>query len=372
MFALERTSISSLSGSIHSNMSTTVTPRTSRKTSGAGDAFAHRIEPSVDGNLKLAHVIECSGDVMCCRYNEDSKLLAVGLANGVIKVYSADNGALLYNISDQETLDTSLPCTSIHFRPHQDADKSKNIILATYASGLVKYWHTATGKCLSTIHEPRQTLNAAFNNRINTFITSGSDDSIYVYDETTKKLLQTCEPSPSLNVMDGHRSRVFAVQFHPKELHEFISGGWDDTVQYWDTRVQHSIRKLYGPHICGDSLDIDADHNHILTGSWRKTDNLQIWDYSSGGFIKSVPQDFTSSLLYCAQWLGKDYMAVGGCEQNIARVIDRGTLQTTGRIVDLPGGVYCIANDHRGIHPRIAVGSGTNIYVLDKKPIPVT
>lgn len=31
--------------------------------------------------------------------------------------------------------------------------------------------------------------------------------------------------------MDGHSSRVFAVTFHPERETEFISGGWDNTIQ---------------------------------------------------------------------------------------------------------------------------------------------
>ena len=46
--------------------------------------------------------------------------------------------------------------------------------------------------------------------------------------------------------------------------------------QFWDDRLKHSVRRLYGPHICGDSLDIDPQHNHILTGSWRKDKVLQV------------------------------------------------------------------------------------------------
>ncbi|XP_002733778.1 uncharacterized protein LOC100367460 [Saccoglossus kowalevskii] len=361
MFALQRASVSSLTGSFSSDLTK------SARGSNAGDAFFRKLEPSVDGNLKIAHIIETSGDVMCCRYSEDSSLLAVGLANGAIKVYSTDNSAMLYNLTDQEILDSSLPCTSIHFRPHQNEDKSKNLLMATYASGMVKLWHTATSTCLHTTHEPRQSLNLAFNNQVSTYITSGSDEKIYIYDEPTRKLIMTCEPSPSKNVMDGHRARVFAIQFHAQDRHEFVSGGWDDTVQFWDTRVQHSVRKLYGPHICGDALDIDFQHNHIITGSWRKEFNLQIWDYASGNLIKNVPADFTSSLLYCSQWLGKDHISVGGSDNNMARVIDRGTLQTTGRILDLPGGVYTIDNDRRGAHPKLAVGSARNIYILEKK-----
>lgn len=33
------------------------------------------------------------------------------------------------------------------------------------------------------------------------------------------------------DVMDGHRFRVFALQYNPNHPHIFISGGWDDTVQ---------------------------------------------------------------------------------------------------------------------------------------------
>ena len=37
--------------------------------------------------------------------------------------------------------------------------------------------------------------------------------------------------SVSARVMDGHRSRVFGLVFHPHDSHVLISAGWDDTVQ---------------------------------------------------------------------------------------------------------------------------------------------
>ena len=33
---------------------------------------------------------------------------------------------------------------------------------------------------------------------------------------------------------------------------------------------------IYGPHICGEAIDIDSDHNHLITGSWRKSSSLQV------------------------------------------------------------------------------------------------
>lgn len=43
------------------------------------------------------------------------------------------------------------------------------------------------------------------------------------------------------------------------------AGGWDNTVQVWDVRVGYAVRSIYGPHICGDSLDLDG--NTIVTGT---------------------------------------------------------------------------------------------------------
>ena len=42
--------------------------------------------------------------------------------------------------------------------------------------------------------------------------------------------------------MDGHESRVFALKYHPTDTNILVSAGWDDTVQFWDKRVENSIR----------------------------------------------------------------------------------------------------------------------------------
>ncbi|RHY34961.1 hypothetical protein DYB32_000530 [Aphanomyces invadans] len=90
----------------------------------------------------------------------------------------------------------------------------------------------------------------------------------------------------------GHSNRVFSVKFHPLDENTIISGGWDNTIQIWDTRVGHSVRGIYGPHIAGaahvqitnlpDGLDLTGDaidinaKNEILTGSWRPENPLEV------------------------------------------------------------------------------------------------
>jgi WD40 repeat protein len=42
-----------------------------------------------------------------------------------------------------------------------------------------------------------------------------------------------------------------------------LTGGWDNTVQFWDLRVGAAVRSFYGPHICGDSLDICGMYMYV-------------------------------------------------------------------------------------------------------------
>ncbi|XP_067680546.1 uncharacterized WD repeat-containing protein all2124-like [Haliotis asinina] len=361
--------------------------RLQRPMSAASDALSYMTDagqsdhgsqrktgPYLEGNMKLLDTIECPIDIMCCRFSADGAHLAVGLCDGSIKIYSPGTGQMLYSLTDEDTQCHRLPVTQLRFRPYTSFDKPEHthILIASYASGHVKFWHYTSGKCLHTINEIRQVLALALNPGGTHFLTAGADPEIHLYDIETKKLKKTFEPSDARDIMDGHRFRVFAAQFNPSEPDVFITGGWDDTVQYWDVRVPHghAVKKFCGPHICGDALDIDQLHNHILTGSWRKHSVLQIWDFSLGAKIKDVPQDtLNSSQLYCAQWLGKDSIICGGTDQNMARIIDRGTLNTTGQLVDLPQGVYCIDNDRQGSYPRIAIGSSRYIFLVrsDKK-----
>lgn len=71
--------------------------------------------------------------------------------------------------------------------------------------------------------------------------------------------------SDSPDVMDGHKSRVFSACFNPKSPHELISAGWDDTIQFWDTRQAHSLRFIPGVHMCGDGLDISRNGREVYS-----------------------------------------------------------------------------------------------------------
>lgn len=63
---------------------------------------------------------------------------------------------------------------------------------------------------------------------------------------------------------DGHTSRIFDAIFHPQSTNEFISGGWDNTIQFWDVRQPNSIRYVTGAHICGEGIDIHRQGRDVI------------------------------------------------------------------------------------------------------------
>lgn len=52
-----------------------------------------------------------------------------------------------------------------------------------------------------------------------------------------------------------HSNRVYAVKFI--DSNTLLSAGWDKTIIIWDVRIKQSVGFIYGPEICGDSLDFN-------------------------------------------------------------------------------------------------------------------
>lgn len=152
--------------------------------------------------------------------------------------------------------------------------------------------------------------------------------------------------------MNGHTSRVFCACFNPKSSYELISGGWDDTVQFWDTRQPYATRRLFGVHMCGDGIDISKTgkevnkrhdsisangsftddliifHNflyipmQILTCAWQRKNPLQLWDYGSGKLMVSIEPDIYNSQLYCGKYINNLFIVCGGSDANLVRIVD--------------------------------------------------
>lgn len=314
---------------------------------------------------------------MCARFSPDGSAIAVGLLDGSIRIYESETGKLLHVLSDEDTRKARLPASAIRFLPVSLADplSQRHLLIASYVSGHVKFWHYTSGNAVATLTEGRQLLCMALNAEGTRLLTSGSTAQISIYDLPTRRKMATCEPSESRELMNGHRSRVFSAAYHPTAAlaSQFVSGGWDNTMHFWDDRVRHSTRRVYGPHLCGsDAIDIDASNapgsalGHIVTASWRNADSLQVWDYATGEKYKDVPQDnYSKSLLYCGQYVSKDFILSGGSDHNMARLIDRTTYGTSGAVLDLPASVYALDSTRPSSgNPKLAICSANLVLLL--------
>jgi len=45
-------------------------------------------------------------------------------------------------------------------------------------------------------------------------------------------------------------------------------------MQIYDIREKGPVGSIYGPHVCGDAIDVRFDGYTVLTGSYRQDDAL--------------------------------------------------------------------------------------------------
>ncbi|CAL1290845.1 unnamed protein product [Larinioides sclopetarius] len=211
------------------------------------------------------------------------------------------------------------------------------------ASGHTILWDIREGKKLYTIKNDRQTLVNAFSVDRTCFVVSGSDAKIQIHDTETAEEQQVLQGTLDPETMDAHTNRVFALRFHPTRQHELLSGGWDDTVQYWDDRYPYSKKKIHGPHICGAGGIEFMGEDKFATASWRKKDSLQVWEYDTGFLLDSIKPDDENCFLYCCRHLeSEDVLLVGGSHRNMLRIVDINAKMTISSIWNLKGAVYFV------------------------------
>jgi len=302
------------------------------------------------------------GECFCVSFHDDMSLLAAGYADGTVLCYEPSTGKTLYTLDPKSTL----PTTCVRFRPQKATSKTRNVLVSGGANGCLQHWHVTSQKCLHLIEEEddelvlnkdgNTTTKRHYRNQIFTmeynhdgtrFATAGKDYKVRLYDEATKSPILSMSRGFG-KMTPGHSNRVFSVKFHPTDENIMLSAGWDNTVQIWDVRVEGAVRNIFGPHICGDSMDIDCDGGVIATGSWRPEEQLQTWDYGTGSLIETFdwPVGVATRepcMVYATQFSPDGtHIAAGGSGANEVRVFNRKTGECVANMSNLSSGVYSL------------------------------
>ncbi|KAJ1417217.1 WD40-repeat-containing domain protein [Ochromonadaceae sp. CCMP2298] len=312
-----------------------------------------------------------SAEVFSVRFDPEGKYIAAGCGDGALRVFNSHTGGLAYNL--QGGSNATLPTTSVRFRPPEnESSKSKHILLAANTAGILQHWHTMSGKCVHSMEEAEgnQVYALDYFDYGGQFVTAGKDTALRIYDEATKSLVTTMQGGVRHGTKDpaGHSNRIFSVKVNPHDQDMILSGGWDNTVQIWDTRKGGAVSSIFGPHLCGDALDI---HDYtLLTGSCRDSTQLEMWDIRTCTRICEIPYVTAKPCkLYAAQF-SKDpagrFIAAGGSGANEAKVFDRsrGDNSVVGTITGLSRGVFTV--DFSPDQTKLAIAGGdSTIRIFD-------
>mmetsp|Transcript_17948 Transcript_17948/g.30028 ORF Transcript_17948/g.30028 Transcript_17948/m.30028 type:complete len:349 (+) Transcript_17948:75-1121(+) len=313
---------------------------------------------------------ENSDEVFAVRFSPDGRHLVAGCGDGSTRVFNSSNGDLVHRVEGGTK--NSLPTTCIRFRPNTSLHRQKDVFVTAHSNGIVQHWQMTSNACLHTFTDHAEQVFAVdYNDSGSQFVTAGRDGKIRIYDEDSKEEI-ICLQGGLLGDYDreapGHSNRVFSVKFTHDE-HILLSGGWDNTVQIWDTRQACAVRSLHGTHICGDALDLK--HDSILTGSWREKDQLELWDFGSGERIASIPwhpePGDKPCMLYAAQF-SKDsmgrFIVAGGSGQNEAKIFDHVAGDAPVGFVSVGGPVLSVDFSPDG--EKVAVAGGDKcIHLLE-------
>ena len=210
------------------------------------------------------------------------------------------------------------------------------------------------------------------------FAIGGEDKILRIYDENMKIL--TSKFLSGSNYTQGHKSRINSVCFHKNDStgnynNILVSGGWDQRVIICDTRTNKICGTIFGPYICGDSIDL-KDHL-LLTGSFYPDSNIELWDLRNYKLFDPLPLSKTllSSNVYSSQFSKNSetsYVGMGSSSSNCFRMYDVDVIDSTNN-AEMSPFVYtrymekpCYSLDFANRKGMIAFGGGDgNIRIIN-------
>lgn len=294
-------------------------------------------------------------DIFGVRWSPDDTHIAAACSDASVRIHAASNGSFIRSLNCRTGSDT-MPVTSVRWRPAISTAKTKNVLIATTADGSIIHWHATSGKMLHTITlEDNQALSSDYSIDGSMFAIGCKDMTVRIYDEASKSLVASLSQGQGEKL--GHANRIFAVKWIDENT--LASGGWDNNVLVWDIRTERVVKCVYGPHVCGESIDARA--NLLLTGSYHIQNQLQVWSLVDGQnvFTTNLSNGGKPCMVYSAQYSKSDggqVIAVGGAGSDEAYFFNSADMTSFAVLTNMTKAVYSI--DFANTSNKLAIGCG--------------
>jgi WD40 repeat protein len=236
--------------------------------------FAH-------ADLEKSVFIESFGGIFSTAFSPDGELLAIGDANGEVRLWQGKNAKQILILNAHESW-----VWSVRFSPDGQT-------LATCSQDrTAKLWDIRTGQCLRTLQGGDYIIRSVqFSPDGQTLASGHGDATARLWDVHTGECLQTFQ---------GHDRGVWSVSFHPvrgaspEETGRILaSGSGDRTVKLWDIATGVCLKTLSGHTSWIWSVSFSPDGKTLASGSDDRT--IKLWDTDTGQCLKTL-QGHHSSL----------------------------------------------------------------------------
>jgi len=258
--------------------------------------------PQVNSNIYVpdkilnAHLSE----IWSLNFSPDGKWLASGSVDSTVKVWSRENGNILFNIKQPNGI------TYLDFSPD-----GQYIITASY-DAKIRLWKLPEALLIKEFVGHTGTVwSVNFSPDGKTIASCGEDSTIKLWDVESGRIQQT---------LRGHTRNVWDVKFSP-DGNRLASGSFDKTLKIWNLSDGKLLQTLTAHKEAIVAIAFSPDGQKLVSTSDDKT--IKLWDTHNWSLIYSleVPEhsqaaDFSpdSKLLLTG---GRDKSALGEFLQNI-------------------------------------------------------
>lgn len=313
--------------------------------------------------LTPVKTFKVGSDILATRFSQDGSQFSVGLSDGSIIVRASKGDYALINTLKIDARDA---VTCLRYRPNQGTTST---LMAAYATGIVRVWHTTSGSCLAVIDSKTENLTAIdYSADGSKFAIGGGDFIVRIFDSETNEEIVPLGPGSIRSTKvgqlapEGHTNRVFAVRFHPSIPNQLVTAGWDKTVQVWDIEHHQALRYAYEPFVCGDTLDFDLKRNVLLVGSYSEKTSLQVYDFETMKLVSTITMPTVSRVYACMFLRGfSGYIVCAGSNANELRIVSEERSEVVG-VQSSPSAFYSL--DTNGDCTLIVAGGADKSVTL--------
>ena len=170
---------------------------------------------------------------------------------------------------------------------------------------------------------------------------------------------------PGLHQTVHHFNRIHCVKFNPEDERIIYSGGADRNLTIHDTRCREPLRNLIGPYVLGDAIDVRG--THLLAGSYRSEECLEIYDIRKYEKLHTIDWDSENpakgGIVVAAKfgYGGQNNIIAAGKSYNDVKVFDwkEGTVKACAHGFDEM--IYSIDASNSSTQSEISVGMADGI-----------